>query len=198
MRKFDEELYWDFSIRCKCRSFAPIYAVTLETNSQHSYWSRRFKQHLNMKRSARMTNVPQLSVPEILVDDEESSANAATGASNKTNRPLLPSLDTNLETSRRPSVWAGEVSPRDSGPQHPLSFPRTSGGGVSPPASPMRTSFQLSPSDASNAESDRRGRSLSPAQARGMLDDSVWVESIRKSKTLRRSDKTNYRYGDLG
>ncbi|KAJ6786874.1 hypothetical protein PWT90_00015 [Aphanocladium album] len=158
----------------------------------------KFKQRMNAKRSARMTNVPQLSVPEILVDDEESSANTAAGASNKTNRPLLPSLNTDIETPNRPSVWAGEASPRDSGPQHPLSFPRTSGGALSPPASPMRTSFQLSPSDASTAEADRRGRSLSPAQARGMLDDSVWVESIRKSKTLRRSDKTNYRYGDLG
>ncbi|KAJ4151327.1 hypothetical protein LMH87_012034 [Akanthomyces muscarius] len=162
------------------------------------YWSRKFKQHMNMKRAARMTMVPQLSVPEILVDDEEPDVDTAVGASGKTNRPLLPSLNTNVETPKRPSVWAGEISPRDSGTQHPLSFPRTSGGGISPPASPMRTSFQLSPSDASNAEADRRGRSLSPAQARGMLDDSVWVESIRKSKTLRRSDKTSYRYGDIG
>ncbi len=170
----------------------------VETNSQSRYWSRKFKQHMNMKRSARMTMVPQLSVPEILVDDEESNVDTAVGTSNKTNRPLLPSLNTNMETPKRPSAWAGEVSPRDSSTQHPLSFPRTSGGGISPPASPMRTSFQLSPSDASNADADRRGRSLSPAQARGMLDDSVWVESIRKSKTLRRSDKTAYRYGDLG
>ncbi|ATY63219.1 calcium channel subunit Cch1 [Cordyceps militaris] len=162
------------------------------------FWSRKFKQHMNMKRSARMTMVPQLSVPEILVDDEEPNNDIATGTSDRTHRPLLPSLDTSLETPRRPSVWAGEISPRDSVTQHPLSFPRTSGGGLSPPASPMRTSFQLSPSDASNAQTDRRGRSLSPAQARGMLDDSVWVESIRKSKTLRRSDKTAYRYGDLG
>ncbi|XWW93242.1 hypothetical protein V2A60_001174 [Cordyceps javanica] len=162
------------------------------------YWSRKFKKHMNMKRSARMTMVPQLSVPEILVDDEESIAETVAAASNSTNRPLLPSLNTNLETPRRPSVWAGELSPRDSTTQHPLSFPRTSGGGLSPPASPMRTSFQLSPSDASNAGNDRRDRSLSPAQARGMLDDSVWVESIRRSKTLRHSDKTAYRYGDLG
>lgn len=154
---------------------------------------------MNVKRSARMTMIPQLSVPEILVDDDESKSDADVGSSNKSHRPLLPNLNTNLETPRRPSVWAGEASPRDSGPQHPLSFPRSSGGGVSPPISPMRSSFQLSPSDASNpTEADRRGGSLSPAQARGMLDDSVWVESIRKSKTLRRSDKTAYRYGDLG
>lgn len=149
-----------------------------------------------MKHSARMTTIPQLNVPEILVDDDEQKLDAAIGSSNKASRPLLPTLNTNIESSKRPSVWAGEASPRDAGPQHPLSFPRTSGGGISPPASPMRTSFQLSPSDASNGESERRGRSLSPAQARGMLDDSVWVESIRKSKTLRRSDKTVYRYGD--
>ncbi|KAM3497669.1 hypothetical protein MY10362_008987 [Beauveria mimosiformis] len=161
------------------------------------YWSRKFKQHMSMKRSARMTMVPQLSVPEILVDDEESNVNTAAGTSDKTNRPLLPSLNTNLETPKKPSVWAAEISPRDSGIQHPLSFPKTSGGGLSPPASPMRTGFQLSPSGASNADSERRGRSLSPAQARGMLDDSVWVESIRKSKTLRHSDKSTYRYGDL-
>ncbi|KAM3537422.1 hypothetical protein ARSEF1564_009656 [Beauveria bassiana] len=161
------------------------------------YWSRKFKQHMCMKRSARMTMVPQLSVPEILVDDEESNVNTAAGTSDKTNRPLLPSLNTNLETPKKPSIWAAEISPRDSGVQHPLSFPRTSGEGLSPPASPMRTGFQLSPSDASNADSERRGRSLSPAQARGMLDDSVWVESIRKSKTLRHSNKSTYRYGDL-
>ncbi|KAM3450960.1 hypothetical protein MY5147_009196 [Beauveria neobassiana] len=161
------------------------------------YWSRKFKQHMCMKRSARMTMVPQLSVPEILVDDEESNVNTAAGTSDKTNRPLLPSLNTNLETPKKPSIWAAEISPRDSGVQHPLSFPRTSGEGLSPPVSPMRTGFQLSPSDASNADSERRGRSLSPAQARGMLDDSVWVESIRKSKTLRHSNKSTYRYGDL-
>lgn len=38
----------------------------------------------------------------------------------------------------------------------------------------------------SNASS-RRGSTVSPSQARDLLDDSVWVESIRRSATQRRS-----------
>ena len=154
---------------------------------------------MEAKRSARMTEVPQLSVPEIFVDEgEENPFEAGEGSSNQDRRPSLPTINTNVEETHRTSAWTTDMSPRDSGPQHPLSFPRTSGGGLSPPASPLQSSFQMSPCARSSGELSRRGSSISPAQARDMLDDSVWVESIRKSQTVRRSDKTTYRYGDLG
>jgi hypothetical protein len=164
----------------------------------YRYWSRKFKRHMETKRSARMTEIPQLSVPEIFVDEgEENPFEAGEGSSSQGRRPPLPTINTDVE-KHRTSAWTTDTSPRDSGLQHPLSFPRTSGGGLSPPASPLQSGFQMSPSARSSGELSHRGSSISPAQARDMLDDSIWVESIRKSKTIRRSDRTTYRYGDLG
>lgn len=52
------------------------------------YWSRKFKRHMELKRSARMTAVPRLDVPDIFVDDEdERAAQAAQAFANRFTQP---------------------------------------------------------------------------------------------------------------
>lgn len=35
------------------------------------FWSRKFQRHCELRRAGRMTDIPQLNIPEILIDDHE-------------------------------------------------------------------------------------------------------------------------------
>ncbi|KAK8138665.1 calcium channel subunit cch1 [Apiospora sp. TS-2023a] len=155
------------------------------------YWARKFKRHIDKKKLGRMTAVPQLDVPDIFVEDEDqrlkppqrstmavtpqsaSRSSEFLGASNAS-RPLHKSWNSSQDVAY------------DSSSAHPLSEPRA------PSMTRHQTqmsafSFELQEPGTSSAGNSRRGSSVSPAQVRELLDDSVWVESIRRSATIRKS-----------
>ncbi len=165
------------------------------------YLSRQFKRHLELKRAARMTAIPQLDVPEILVDNEEERANRE--ASHRATSHGFPTQQgaagpgdyLSADDSRRTWSNLADISSFDTSYGHPLGFPRSTG-----PSSPSghrnqtsAFSFELqepaeSGGDEASAGDDRRVESVSPAQVREMLDDSAWMASIRRSATIRRSE----------
>lgn len=151
-----------------------------------------------------MTAVPQLDIPHILVDDDEmrrkSSPVAGTG---QTRSALLTVEDANKSPHKS---WAGPAGPgpadqsNDQDYQHPLSFPRSGATTPGHHSTHSAFSFELQEGGGS-AQSSRRGSAVSPvqspvspAQVSNMLDDSIWLESIRRSATVRKSvRKPDYR-----
>ncbi|CAM1507368.1 Fc.00g070090.m01.CDS01 [Cosmosporella sp. VM-42] len=180
------------------------------------YWSRKFKQHMNNKHSSRMTMIPQLNIPDIFVDDNEGLdeySDEAGGAGPRSPRsphsprsPLGPTPAAHLSvdgTQQRSWYGSEDLSLHDTAWAHPLSFPRSSPPSPSHQATPSGFSFELQEPDehepAPAGGSGQRESAMSSSQVHGMLDDSIWVESIRRSATLRRSqNRGSYRYGDLG
>jgi hypothetical protein len=163
-----------------------------------SYWTRKFKKHMHAKYAARMTMIPQLDIPDIFVDDgvreDEDTRQGSTAQA--------------APSSHHLSVDGGHAHHQSSGSrresntsQHPLSYPRASTSSSSPPMSPSGFSFdirEVSDLEPRSGEMRQQGDAVSPTQARDMLDDSIWLDSIRRSKTARRSDRGSYRYTDLG
>ncbi|KAI8961734.1 Ion transport protein-domain-containing protein [Daldinia sp. FL1419] len=156
------------------------------------YWSRQFKKHMEKKRSARMTAIPQLDVPDIFVDDEDDRKRGATQRT--TIAAPVPSSTSNLLTvsdASRPQhkSWTSgaDISSYDSSQAHPLSLPRASPSMPAQRSHASALSFELHEPGTNSGENSRRGSSVSPSQVRELLDDSAWVESIRRSATIRRS-----------
>ena len=237
------------------------------------YYSRKFKRHMEVKRSARLTAIPQLGVPEIYVDNDQQSDNeqqnresngnnsaraSGSGAAGGTNP--FESSSTNPFGSGSTALspggaasflsaddarahhrsWSGvsaDLSSFDTSYGHPLAGPRANkssnsashrnthaysfelhdslgvGGGNAPSpggwggGSGTMGSMGLSPGGAlddnnggiSPGGNSKRGSSVSPAQLSSMLDDSVWVASIRRSATMRRGqNNTDWGGGETG
>ncbi|KAK1781344.1 Ion transport protein-domain-containing protein [Copromyces sp. CBS 386.78] len=227
------------------------------------YYSRKFQRHMELKRSARLTAIPQLGVPEIYVDNDQQSDNeqqnkdsngnnsaraSGSGAAGGTNP--FESSSTNPFGSGSTALspggaasflsaddarahhrsWSGvsaDLSSFDTSYGHPLAGPRANkssnsashrnthaysfelhdslgiGGGNAPSpggwgsGSQTMGSMGLGGGSAMLDENNggrspggvgdaKRGSSVSPAQLSSMLDDSVWVASIRRSATMRR------------
>lgn len=145
-----------------------------------------------MRKSARMTAIPQLDIPHILVDDDEpqrkSSPVAGTG---QTRSALLTVDDAHKSWSASGST---DMSSHDADYQHPLSFPRSGPTTPGHQSTHSAFSFELQEGGQSSAQSSRRGSAVSPvqspvspAQVNNMLDDSIWLESIRRTATVRKS-----------
>ncbi|KAI9171904.1 Calcium-channel protein cch1 [Paramyrothecium foliicola] len=166
------------------------------------YWTRKFKKHLEKKRASRLAAIPQLDVPEILVDDRnpegehqgfKSQGSARTHLSVDVGEPFLGggTMDAQQNLDSPDSVY-----------QHPLSYPRTStstpavGGG---PGSRQRGttsafSFELYEPENEQPAPERntqRGSALSPTLS-SMLDESVWVDSLRRGATMRKSRQSRH------
>ncbi|KAI0009098.1 Ion transport protein-domain-containing protein [Xylariaceae sp. FL0662B] len=163
------------------------------------YWSRRFKRHMESKRSGRMTGVPQLDVPDIFIDDEhdhrrvvQQRTTMAVPAAHTRSSDFLSTPD-----AARPQhkSWASgaDIPTYESQHMHPLSLPRAMPTTPEDRSHTSAFSFELQESGTASGENSRqnsrRGSSVSPAQVRDLLDDSVWVESIRRSATIRRSER---------
>jgi hypothetical protein len=246
---------------------------------------------MQLKHSARMTNVPQLGVPDIFVEDEDDRAKAGpasgatdagaagsqqqpagtllhAGSMSARNRPTsawtsgrlahddlespymqdldpqqaayqsqksqhhrsapsrsrndvasppVPPAGWQLQESQvqpaarsrssltntpfPPSGSSSTAAPVPS--QHPLSLPpRPRQGRASDEHEPLspghRTntsafSFELHEPPDEGLGEDRDTTTLAPHQVREMLDDSVWLQSIRRSATMKRSAWNNYR-----
>lgn len=135
---------------------------------------------MERKRASRTSGAPQLTIPDILVND---------GSSDEGNKPF--ELDDG-PVARWTHLSVGEGAGQElSTGRHPLSDARSSRLGAT-----SGFSFELHESEGGEGQGSeqarRRGSAVSPSQARDMLDGSVWVESIRRSATLRRPGS---RYG---
>lgn len=190
------------------------------------YYSRQFKRHMETKRAGRMTAIPQLDVPEILVDNEEQRAEedaqqrwrqqqeqqqqqsptagrgrakssaAATALGSDSGSLLSPS--TSRARSQHRSWAAGlgaDLSSYDTSYGHPLAGPLASRPSPSHHRSQASAfSFELAePGDGPGLDGDealslggRGSNAVDPAVVRDMLDDSIWVESLRRSATTMR------------
>ncbi|RYP62124.1 hypothetical protein DL771_009843 [Monosporascus sp. 5C6A] len=156
----------------------------------------RFKKHMERKRAGRMTAIPQLDVPDIFVEDEGDCATKA----QQRNTVAAPSATSTAKSSdllgatdaARPhhQSWSSsvDISTYDSTSAHPLSFPRATPSMPGHQSQRPALSFELQEGRPSSGEnSSLQAGSVSPAQVRDLLDDSIWVESIRRSATMRRS-----------
>lgn len=170
-----------------------------------SYWSRKFKKHMDRKRSSRMTGIPQLDVPDIFVEDDDNYGEGKGSSHTRQSAPARNGPATHLSVDggvgqRRTVSGATDASLHDNAYQHPLSYPRTSQPTTPLAAAPTGFSFELYEPDVREGgdvseEMDRRGSvAASPVDAQGILDDSIWMDSIRRSTTTRRSGGGSYRY----
>lgn len=121
------------------------------------YWARRFRRAMEQKKSGRMTAVPQFTVPEIFVDDEDIT-DAQRGQYSGHNSPLFSPVDLHAtdhldwrtsgsdvrspsppsEMTLRSRANSIQMTPQASPIRpSPLSSPFTPTRGVSPIASPF-------------------------------------------------------------
>ncbi|KAI0136330.1 ion transporter [Xylariales sp. AK1849] len=168
------------------------------------YWARKFKRHINGKKAGRMTTVPQLDVPDIFVEDDnvrQRTPQRATLATTPRNRAATASSDflaasDAMRPQHRSWTSSTDISSFDGSFTHPLSAPRIQPSMPGHRSEASTFSFELQDPGTSSGENSRRGSSVSPAQVRELLDDSVWVESIRRSatihKSVRRTDWSQY------
>lgn len=173
------------------------------------YWSRRFQKHMRQKQAGRMTGIPEIMVPDIFVDDDNideltddgkaRSSGLATPASHLSvdfggsNRGSGGSVGSRGSRSSSPARDMSWFLTEDS---HPLNAPRHSSSSQAAPTSPHATtsalSFELFDPEGGQGsaagEMRRRGSATSPTQARGILEGSVWADTMR-SPTVRRSGR---------
>lgn len=160
------------------------------------YWSRRFRRAIDQHRNSRLGAPPQLSVPEIFIENPDDVAESSSRAEphDFTQSPALPSPK--MAPPRLPPLdtsW----SARDSGKMSPAS----PGFDLSPGTSPIRSSVRLHSMDTSYSGArrsspttptlghSRQGSNASAIGAQGVMesfDASAWGESLRRSFTMRR------------
>ncbi|KAL7929110.1 calcium permeable channel [Trichoderma chlorosporum] len=157
------------------------------------YWSRKFKAHMERKRASRMTTIPQLRIPDILVEDDEDDSLSGRADAQMSHLSLGSSGD-----GHRKSAWPPESIADGAMQSHPLDFPRSSLSANEENRGISTFSFELETPDvreASVAELERPVDS-NLESVQDMVDGSVWIDSIRRSATLRSTDRS-YRYDDL-
>lgn len=166
---------------------------------------------MDRKRSARMTDVPQLDIPHIFVDEGDGTGNnkqaepsspgdAASDAGSKGKSAMLSAEDAVQHTRTRGWSGSSDLSSFDSSAwHHPLASPRSGPPSPSHHSGHSAYSFDLQEPGGSggsrpgSGENSRRSSAVSPAQVSDMLDDSVWLESIRRSATTKKSsDRGSY------
>ncbi|PNY29300.1 Calcium-channel protein cch1 [Tolypocladium capitatum] len=169
------------------------------------YWSRKFQKHMERKRASRMSGVPELTIPDILVDggggdgddDGDERTRSFMPEEGSVARWAHLSVGDGAGRQTRMSTATDATQP-DGAYQHPLSYPRSPASTTAShkgTTSGLGLSLELKEPD---GQASRRGSAVSPSQVRDMLDDSVWMESIRRSATLRRPEKGSYGHRDVG
>lgn len=171
------------------------------------YWSREFRRAIERKKSGRMTDVPQFTVPEIFVDDpgdlddaEEQAPGTMTPQTQpETESPFTPMLSPSSSHRRAESSPTARhvdlpridtaLTGRSSGGSIPTEW-----SSISPSRTPRhmygeRVSFDSSEHQDSPSHGDhsRQNSAMSVREVMNSLDNSAWGESIRRSFTQRRS-----------
>lgn len=174
------------------------------------YWSRVFRRAMDHKSSGRMTAVPQFTVPEIFVDDEDITNAERDRANAPDASPLLSPIDLSPLDSdwratgsdaRTPSP-PPDMALRSRANSIQITPNQSPTRGVTPQASPYIAptdgvrDWQLasalsrppSPLEADPGAAAARGRANSSVSAQDVLevlDNSAWGESIRRSFSQR-------------
>ncbi|RDW94337.1 calcium channel protein BcCCH1 [Coleophoma crateriformis] len=154
------------------------------------YWSRKFRKHVEKKKSGRMTTIPQLG-PEVFIDEDEGVSN-----NRKQSSAMLSPVE--AENSRNSFIAYGLDGPK--GRARRGTEVSINVGQLSPQLSPQRATasgFNLEASGdtgsaANSAHSSRRGSAVSAENVLEVLDNSAWGESIRRSFTMRRPSKADH------
>lgn len=159
------------------------------------YWKRQFKKHQAARRDSRVDAPPQMSIPEIFIDNPEESPHSSEEAMARDfteTAPLsprrvtteVPKIDTTLS---RQSSTLSDRSTRSASP------------GSSPVASPRHLSSVDTPyhgrerSPPTTPTLGGHSRQSSGVSAQGVIesfDMSAWGESLRRNFTTRRSNTT--------
>jgi hypothetical protein len=161
------------------------------------YWARRFRKRIENRKSARLTAIPQFSIPEIFVEDQErqeaegdnyfgesslqkdsrltlSSVTSQQSAVSPTSSPR-PSLQIDTSIAADPSSeWArigAALSPRQTAAELSVDFPSRS----------------QSLSGQSSQDGHSQDSNVIVQDMMQSLGDSAWGQSIRRSFTQRRS-----------
>lgn len=129
------------------------------------FWSRKFQSRLDLRHSARMTNVPQFAVPEIFVDDQDVVSPQDNEFSPHIISPpnVSPQIASPLGTStsddrgRRSSRDSGRLRRPDSRGPSPAASDRSYN--ASPQFSPQRQSLSVNRLSLSAHRSSRSGGS---------------------------------------
>lgn len=171
------------------------------------YWSRQFRRAVDRKKSGRMTDVPQFTVPEIFVDDpgdsdegEQPTGTITPQTQSETDTQFTPMLSPASTSHRRaessPTARHADLPRIDTtmvGRSSGASTP-TEWSGISPSRTPRhmygeRVSDDASERNQSPAGTDhsRQNSTMSVRDVMTSLDNSAWGESIRRSFTQRRS-----------
>lgn len=168
--------------------------------SLFSYWSRKFKKHMETKRASRISIIPQLIIPHILVDNESRNSISQDSHRRTSEQPRWTHLSAGDGASAYDAPSTADLTLHDTRYHHPLSDPQSSQLPTSPQGRTSGLSFELhEPEALSQLGSQPSSRDSSrPVEVQEMLDDSIWVESIRRSATSRRHNAGSYRFGDLG
>ncbi|KAG5914788.1 hypothetical protein E4U61_005325 [Claviceps capensis] len=163
------------------------------------YWSRKFKKHMEKKRASQLSVVPQLTIPHILVDNEFGNGIDQISQGRIGGQPRWTQISAGEGASDQTAPSIPNLSLHEATYQHPLSDPQSPHATSSRQGSTSGFSFELyepEPHRQSDPRPEGNGDS-NPIEARDMLDDSIWTESIRRSATLRQRDQGSHRFGDL-
>ncbi|KAJ4367384.1 calcium channel protein [Neocucurbitaria cava] len=171
------------------------------------YWARRFRRAMDQKKQGRMATIPQFTVPEIYIDDEDIT-NAQRNQTSRASSPLFSPQDLHA-----PDMHGSEPPHFDTPFGHSQTRSRTNSIQQTPQGSPTRTraSSQVSPFSPPGSDGDwqfasalsrppsplepdpgpnsarsRANSAVSAAEVLEVLDNSAWGESIRRSFTQRR------------
>ncbi|KAG6016790.1 hypothetical protein E4U43_003101, partial [Claviceps pusilla] len=154
---------------------------------------------MDKKRASRLLTIPQLTIPHILVNNEFGDGISEDSHGRTNEQPGWTPLSTGEGASDDNAPSITDLGVQEITHQHPLSDPQSPQAPASRQGSTSGFSFELyEPEDQHELDSQPVGNDRSsPIEARDMLDDSVWMESIRRSATIRRHEKGSYRFGDL-
>jgi hypothetical protein len=159
---------------------------------------------MDQKKQGRMATIPQFTVPEIFIDDEDIT-DAQRNQTSTPGTPLFsptdlyapsprssaghpPSLDTSYRSRANSIQQTPTGSPTRASPQP---SPFSLSGGESEWQFASALSRPPSPLDVDPGEANSRSRAnsaVSAADVLEVLDNSAWGESIRRSFTQRRRD----------
>lgn len=159
---------------------------------------------MEMQRASRMSLTSPIAIPQILVEDQHDQPGHGTSRRDNVHgleQPRWTQLATREESRRQVDSNSSDTSPGETTFQHPLSHPESSQSNEMRQGSTSGFSFELYEPEYNDPERSppkQHQGMVGPSEAREMLDDSIWMESIRRSATLRRTGRGSYRFGDLG
>ena len=163
------------------------------------HWARRFKKHKAARRDSTLQGPPQISVPEIFIDNPDDSPDSADEAtardftetaplSPRRTTPDIPRIDTSLS---RHSSTASKRSQRDLSPStSPISDRHLSTMDTAYHGGRERAWDRSPPLTPSLGSHSRQGSSVTAQGVMESFDLSAWGESLRRSFTTRRSTST--------